>query len=75
MFLENLKRDFKWYFLICVAFLLARSWLEDSLPLHFLALPVVLLFRVLVAAFMAFLFYSVVFYTTKLLNWMRRRLS
>ena len=75
MFLENLKRDFKWYFLISVAFLLARSWLNDSLPMHFLALPVVLIFRVLVAALMALLFYSCVFYTMRIFNWMRNRIS
>ena len=72
MFLQNLKRDFKWYFLISIVFLFAKIWINESLPLHVLALPVVLIFRILVASLLAFLFYSVAFSMLKVFRLLKK---
>lgn len=73
LFFQKLKREYKWYLIVSLSVMLLRSFLVRGFPTDsMLSLSVVIVFRTVVSAFVAFLVYTFFFCLGSMLKWIKR---
>ncbi|MCG9132727.1 hypothetical protein J5I95_13700 [Candidatus Poribacteria bacterium] len=76
LFFQKLKREYKWYLIVALFVMLLRSFLVRGFPTDsLLSLFVVIVFRTVISAFVAFLVYSFFFSIEGMFKWTKGKLK